>query len=342
MYNFRDYEETSFVYSKPIKINEKYNRVNLFYKNNKEKNKIIIQSPPMFVPFDINNEYNTISISFSKKNVNNGVMKFYNFMDYLDKINKQIIKKKKKCWFNNKKFVYKPIIKNYKKICDFVSLEIPKNKNGDYKFNIFNKNLEKITMDKITKNSEISIIAELSYIWINNKKKKIGCHWTVLQIKTYDSLNFDECLILDDDEDEKTDNIDDNKQISDNKIEDSIYEKYLKMLKMGIPLIAVKNNMLRDGVNKVYIDNLSNDLNDCKSELLKKKKIKNSNKLLLSSNNVLMDMKSKLKKGKKIKKLKNDGFAPSLKDIQDILSKLKKPKIKRKKHNLIQLLDDIN
>ena len=105
-----------------------------------------------------------------------------------------------------------------------------------------------------------------------------------------------------------------------------INEKYLKMLKMGIPVLAVKNNMIRDGKDINIINSLPDDKEKFSSSLNKLNFEKNLEKNLIPSPSDLLNMKNDLKKSEPIliKKKNDDGFAPSLNDIKNRKNTLKK------------------
>ena len=193
------------------------------------------------------------------------------------------------------------------------------------------------------------MIIELSNLYVGSQV--VGCNWNVLQIKKYDTLSLDQCMIIDD---EEVAHLTGNVPLApcipmappipsslSNLIKpnNKKYEKYFKMLKMGIPLPAVKNNMIRDGNEFSFVEGLPNDVNQFKAKLNSlPSEEKSSGGGFVPSTSSLLDMKSLLKKSKtnehEKKETKNDGFAPSLSDIRNILGRLKKPgQLKIKKMN---------
>lgn len=149
----------------------------------------------------------------------------------------------------------------------------------------------------------------------------MGCNWNVKQIKKYDTLNFSECLIVDDEgvcppvapPPPPSPIIPDN--------------KYLKMMKMGIPIGAIKNNLVRDGYN---VDHLSNKEDVFRQQLITGNIPKSENNRVPNITDLLL-VKSGLKKTRakanpKKKSFAQDGFAPTLDDILKIKNKLKKPR----------------
>lgn len=332
IFNYKNYKNTSLVFTKPSPYYGSYEKIEIFYKDNTRKKKIILQTPPMFISFNVvdKDKNNSICISFSKKDVSKNVKLFYNFVCYLDKIIKNLCKTKRNTWLKKKKITYKPSISNYKNFSEFISINLPK-KNGKYLFDIYDEQTKKVGIDKLTKNTEVSMIVELSNLYVGNKV--MGCNWNVLQIKKYDTLSLDQCLIIDDEEIELPNEV----PIAPIIPKNTKYEKYFKMLKMGIPLPAVKNNMIRDGNEISFVNGLPNDIDQFKLKL-NSVPSKNNNKSLIPSISLLTNAKDLLKKAdtnKHEKKVvKKDGFAPSLSDIKNILCKLKKPgQMEIKKNN---------
>jgi len=307
MYNYKKYKDEKIFFYKPKVFFKNYKKIDIKYNKN---NKIIIQTPKMKIPFNLSDR--NICIAFDEKSEI-----FYNFIKYLDNIIKKLIKLKKNIWFN--KLEYKSILSKYKDI-DFMTINMPLI-NNQYIFDIYNDKLKKININTLQKNDDIVLIIQLEYLWLNNDK--IGCHWNVLQIKKYEQLNFNKCLIVDE-------NILAPPPLAPPPLAppliNPINEKYLKMLKMGIPVLAVKNNMIRDGKDTTII----NSLPDNKEDFIKSlnKPIKSKEKKLIPSTSDLLNMKNVLKKAKPMEKIKKknngNGFAPSLDDITNMRNVLKK------------------
>jgi len=329
MFNYKNYTNETYIYKKMNLVNKTYNKIELFYKKDKINKKIIVQTPVMFTLFDIkskifnNNEYYTLCLSFSKKDVNKSVNDFYNFIQYIDELNTTLVKTKRKKFFNGKKLQYKSLLYTYGGFSQFLSINMPI-KDGKFLFDAYDEKLNKINISEITRNSEVSVILEISELWFNNTS--IGCNCNVLQIKKYSTLVFDRCLIIDDESDDEV-----KKVVVDNPL----YEKYFKMLKMGIPVMAVKNNMIKDNLGIDFVNSLPDGLNELKN------KLNNSNSNSNNDNDIiipvkmnpfaLLGAKNLLKKPKEnVKKIikKKDGFAPSLDDINNILNRFKKKKEK--------------
>ena len=340
MFNYKNYKNERLIFTKPIPFYGSYEKIGIYNKKNGRKIKIIIQIPPMFIPFEINKitknnkDHYSICISFSKKDISNNVNSFYNFVNYLDRRTKHILETKKDVWFKKKRMVHKPILSNYKTMCEFMSIDMPHTE-GKFKFDIYDEQKRKVSIDQLTKNTEVSIIAELSNFWTNGKQ--VGCNWTCLQIKKYDILNLDECMIIDDEEmvSNQSMSIPIPPPILTSLPINSEYEKYFKMLKMGIPLIAVKNNMMRDGHDIDFVNSLPENKDEFKNKLNSQPAKKSLNKIV-PSHTELSDMKGLLKKTSQTKQTpllkKKDGFAPTLDDIQNILNRLKKPGEEKEKN----------
>lgn len=299
MFNYKQYKNERIFFYKPEYFFKDYKKINI--KCNKNE-KVIIQTPKMKIPFNLLEK--NICILFDEKTIH-----FYNFIKYLDDIILKLINIKKNIWFKN--LEYKPSILEYKQK-KFMSLNLQK-KNNEYIFDVYDEQHSKISIKSLEKDNEIILIIQLDYLWLNNDK--IGCHWNVLQIKKYNSLNFNKCLIIDD--------IPKAPPLTPKK--NSENEKYLKMLKMGIPVLAVKNNMIRDGKDINIINKLPEDKENfilsLNNQFATKKKLIPSTKDLLNMKNVLKKPEIKIK----IKKKDNgNGFAPSLDDITNMKNTLKK------------------
>lgn len=298
MFNYKKYDKINFKYTKPVLYKKPYYRINVY---DKKEEKIILQTPRMDIAFTPTDH--SICVSFCRKSVDKSTRKFYNFLKTLDKINKKKIDSK---W------------KYRKNVMKFVGIKYMNLNKSRRNFNVYNKNSIQIDKNHLQKGVDISAIIELEYIWINKKKKTAGCQWTVLQVKTYNKLNLNKCLIIDDDP-----------KIIKNKA----YQKYIKMAEMGVPIMAVKNNMIRDGINKDII----NDMPLEKKQFIKQlgntkspnnKQMKPTKNALLGAISNLRHCEKNENKNNKSKNKRSNGFAPSLDDIKSIITKLKKPEKK--------------
>jgi hypothetical protein len=173
-----------------------------------------------------------------------------------------------------------------------------------------------------------------------------------LQIKKYSVLDFNQCLIVDEYDEPNNIPVPPPPPPMGQLVApiNSMYDKYFKMLKMGIPIMAVKNNMLMDGYDANFITSLPDTIEQFKQKLNSTNNNCATVKKFVPSDDMLSDMKSMLKDANKTKRnpsekiaKKNSGFVPTLSDITTILSQLKKPKnIPNKISNDLTLDIDIN
>lgn len=288
MFNYKEYVKQDIIYSDEIMYNTN-KRIDIYYKN-KIKKKIIIRTPIMNVPFDIkviNGNY-IVCVSFSRMGIDKDNEHFYNFITYLDKLINKL--------FKQKQIPYRKNIIEYKNFCKYMSFLVPK------QATIYDVKNE-LTNFSINKNSEIALIIELVHVQYNDTESR--CVWNVIQIKDYSCINVNKCLFIDDD---------------DIIVEplDSSFDKYIKMIKMGIPICAIKNNMIIGGFEQNDIDKLP-DMKDNFIKGLHKIKIKSDVQELIGKPISL----KKAETNKHVKLIKQTGFAPSLVDILNIKNGLK-------------------
>lgn len=127
---------------------------------------------------------------------------------------------------------------------------------------VFNENKKLISSDMIQSKTYTKLLISPQFIWLNSKT--FGINWTILQAKLYQNIILDEYSFIDDDYNEK-------------------YEKYIKMVKMGIPKDGVKQRLKLDNLDSDILDELLNKLNklDKLDNFSSDKKYnKNTNKLL--------------------------------------------------------------
>lgn len=124
---------------------------------NRDNNNIIIQTPKVLIPFGINNDNNTIDISYINIDNDNKLKKLYNKLNLIyEKLNKHY--------------------KNYK-VNHFIKERIMRLKINNTK--IYNQN--KIQIYDIPNNCYGELIIHLNGIWIVNDN--IWFNWIALQIK---------------------------------------------------------------------------------------------------------------------------------------------------------------
>lgn len=191
--------------------------MNNMYSIKYKLNNLIVQTPKLYIPFGLN-QYNYIDCSLPINNT------FESFILSLQSF-----------------FCSKPFFKDY----HFKS-NIQKTKGYPNRLRliynnctIYDKNKEKITNYNILPQSYAAFIIHISHIWIYNGA--YGIKWNICQIKLYENTSdiYTDYLFIDSDEDDT----------SNNTILDSNYDKYKKMLKIGLSKEAVIHKMTLDKID---------------------------------------------------------------------------------------------
>ena len=258
--------------------------INIYQLNND----MIIQTPTLFIPFGINEYYKNKYLNLSICNQ----PKFINFIRRFDhSIKKQLPKdieytKSIYHYKNQKMYLFKTKLPNQNKFLQ-----------------IYDKNKRQLELEDIISNSFGILLIQPTTI--NIYKKKAKCIWYVLQIKLFLPFkNIQKCLIFDSDSDcENSYNSDelgdpDIKQLccpncnylfkekkKKKKEISSEYNKFIKMIRCGVPRICVEHKMKLSGLNSNLLDNiinnknfkntfLENNLSSLHHELLKGKKLR--------------------------------------------------------------------
>jgi hypothetical protein len=121
---FIDYEKFSvdnIIFVRPLQFPKICKNISIYYKQDQQlkKQKIIIQTPKMFIPFGIkalgetNRKNYRVALSFlTLTNLcnENEMKKFYNFVSTLDMITKEVIQDNKKKWGLPDELVFRPSI----------------------------------------------------------------------------------------------------------------------------------------------------------------------------------------------------------------------------------------
>ncbi len=327
---------------------------------------LLFKTPKMYMPFKphISNESGGyIRLSFDNIKIDKKLMIFHNFINSIEEYleNKlyemEIIKKEK--------YHIKKTIKKADGFSDYFNLNF---NNSDIK--IYNNDLELINIDDVSGNFYAFFVIELSGFYCNRKSKHIRLVWNLLQFKLEKIKNIiDECLFLDESIIDGN-NLDsfkfenkENKEKKEILKNNSILEKYFKMLSFGIPKMAVQHKMLMLKMDPLFLDyspeteismlpiDLKNKLELYESDLNKNtisnnqlseksddinknqeniKKNENGKPNLLGVLNGLNNIKLKsinnlIPNQKKKQILINKSLpVPTLKEIQDAYKKLKK------------------
>jgi len=291
-YNNVNTKKINICYNEIEKLNKNFYFIPIVYK----KNELIIQTPKLYIPFNVTNFKNKSFITFKINIFKNEL-----FCKFLNKLNK-IIKKKasiisKK--INNKIKKFKSPFKVFEN--DFnISLTLHINNNTQ----IFNN--KNIKINKIKPQNYSKLIIYISNIWIKNDM--VGIKFKLLQLKIYNKISYiEKCLILDSDEEEENSHIckicskklkvniknikeDKKKDKKEDNFLKDLDDKYKKMYKLGIPKQAI--------LQKIQLDKCFNIRNKLKKTVRNKNTRNSKNK----SNNNIITLNDILTAKKKLKK----------------------------------------
>ena len=175
-------------------------------------------------------------------------------------------------------------------------------KNNDKDMVIFDKNKKILNKSNVEIYSDIILLLKLQDIWINTEKKTYGLNWTVLQCRIFPTFNYKECILLDSDDEEK----------SDTNIKELIVQKcvfcnstctYNNTID-NISIAAGKGKGKGKGKGNYHYNNNSNsNISGRGNNIVVKKPpvVKKPNvPMLIPTPNELMNMRNKLKKMKKM------------------------------------------
>tara|TARA_B110000902_G_C14186657_1_gene542576 strand:+ start:173 stop:1033 length:861 start_codon:yes stop_codon:yes gene_type:complete len=179
-------------------------------------------------------------------------------------------------------------------------------KNNNKDMVIFDKNKSVLNKSNVEIYSDIILLLKLQDIWINIEKKTYGLNWTILQCRIFPQFNYKECILLDSDDEEK----------SEINIKELIVQKCVFCNSIctynntsdNIIIGAGKGKTKGKGKGGGY-DNSNNGKGGCydnsnngKGGVVVKKPVfkKPDRPMLIPTANELMNIKSKLKKMKKI------------------------------------------
>lgn len=325
---------------KKISVNE--NSYNIFISYMEHPKELIIQTPIMITPFGIslfgNNKY--IDLSFINKNNDEEINLFY---EKISEINNHVLK--------HMRYKHKYFKKNF--------INSIKSSSGIYperirvsisdKIKCYDKYNNIDNLDNLNSRTLVKALIHVSHIWINNGK--FGIYWNIVQLKTYGKLILEEFNFLEEDQPSYTIKI---PKINNGELErggtmnvpppppplpppppapliNPIYEKYFKMLKMGISSEAVKQKILMDNLDPSIIDNNPSCDVICNASVQTRPPANNVNLLSEITKGVTLKSKNK-RKYKLIPKKENKSVlsVPSLWEIKNKLSSLKKTNIKLK------------
>ena len=200
--------------TKSSKKSNKPNKPNKFNIPTIVKQKIIIQTPKMMVPFGVkefdNNGKKSYQMSLSFTTLTNlynekEIKNFYMFIKKVDNVNEETILEHKKQWNLPTDIKYKPTLKQLSE--DYpchMNVNLPFDHKLGFLFRVYNDKAEKSSIDIIEKRSVVSVILELTDLRFSDTEFRPT--WTVMQIrkfKPYSQIQeffMSECFICDQDE----------------------------------------------------------------------------------------------------------------------------------------------
>lgn len=198
------------VYNEPKQNQHGGNMVGLSFKGGK----VVMQVPKASIPFGVNtmttenNEVRkSLDISFKGLENNLKLQDFYDFVRGLDERNQEMAVKNSPEWLKKKMSaevvseLYKPLVndKSEGKYPATMRFKLPTDNDGNFTGKVFSPTREPMTLDDVTKGSEVSLIVEIQPMWFVNKQ--FGMTFKVAQIKLYKKASMDEYAFRDDDDD---------------------------------------------------------------------------------------------------------------------------------------------
>ncbi len=195
------------------KQNEKQNKKN---KEKTKKQKIIIKTPKMIIPFGVKEFDNSgkksykMSLSFSTlTNLYNEeeIKKFYKFIQKIDTVNEETILDYKKKWNLPKDLKYKKTLQRLSSdYPHYMNVSLPHDERVGFLFNTYDDKANKAGIDILEKRSVVSVVMELTDLKFTDTDFR--SNWTVLQIRRFKPYSpiqeffMSGCFIGDDDDPE--------------------------------------------------------------------------------------------------------------------------------------------
>ncbi|AYV85087.1 MAG: putative orfan [Satyrvirus sp.] len=248
------FDEENMVYIKPVLFYKVSKNIGIYYKkkidkksNKKRRQKIIVQSPKMIVPFDIkefdNNGRKSYQICLSFSTLTNlyneeHIKKFYHFIQKIDLVNEETIMEYKKLWNLPKNLKYKRTIKQPSgEYPHYMNISVPYDEKYGFFVRVDDENANKSNMEIISKRSIVSVIMELTDLKFT--ENEFRSNWTLMQIRKFKPYSpiqdffMSACFICDDDNTEDTAYI-------------QLIEKYRKTLQTPLNILAQMPSPLPD------------------------------------------------------------------------------------------------
>lgn len=239
--DINNFNTENIIYLKPIMFYQVCRNMGVYYKKDDKakRQKIIIQTPKMIIPFGAKTFDNDgkksyqISLSFtSLTNLYNEdeIKKFYQFIQKIDRINEETVMEYRKKWGLPKKISYRKTLQRFSK--DYphhMNLNLPHDEKHGFLFNVYDENAKKSNIDILDKKSIVSVVMELTDLRFTDKYFR--SNWTIMQIRKFKPYSpiqdffMSGCFICDQDDPE-------------DKVYAQLIERYQKTLKTPINIAA--------------------------------------------------------------------------------------------------------
>lgn len=182
-----------------------------------KKQKIIIKTPKMIVPFGIKEYDNNgkksyqMCLSFSTlTNLynENEIKKFFSFIKKIDTVNEETIMDYRKSWKLPKKIKYRKTLQRSEDFPYFMNINLPYDENIGFLFKIYNESAKESGIDIIQKKAIVSCVIELTDLKFTDKDFR--SNWNVMQIRKFKPYSpiqeffMSGCFICDEDDPEDT------------------------------------------------------------------------------------------------------------------------------------------
>lgn len=309
----------------------------------KEQSGLLIQTPLSTI-YDINN---VLSIGFPNIHFNKDVEDFVklieNIDDYIERIQKDLWKRIGK---NMRDKTYKrTLFWNEYRTNLYMNLKLQKetirDKNNEvvtrHQLDIYDCNKNKVGIDYIKPYSTGYHIIYLRNIWISITNRIMGLEWYVIQSKIYrDVKSVDTCIIQEDEYDKpyikpeihceccsaKQKNNTKDVSVTDNTL--LIYDRFIKMKKMGVPEGAIRMKILQEGLIYEDFEKIMNGENKISIPISNKPMISANMLMGITLKKAVIHNKNEEKKDIIPLQLKDKYKPPSEEELRNILARLKK------------------
>ena len=208
-----------------------------------KKQKIIIQTPKMVVPFGVKKFVNDngkksyqMCLSFSTlTNLYNEeeIKKFYFFIQKIDTVNEETIMDYKKTWGLPKNLKYRKTLQRLSNDYPYyMNINLPYDDKHGFLFHTYDEKANKSSIDIIEKKSIVSVVMELTDLKFTDTEFR--SNWTVMQLRKFKPYSpiqeffMSGCFICDEDDPEDTAYL-------------QLIEKYKKSLQTPLPKIPQIN-----------------------------------------------------------------------------------------------------